>query len=127
MAPEYGATMGFFPVDAETLTYLTLTGRDRDLVDLVERYSKEAGLFRTDETPDPAFTETLSLDMSTIEPSVAGPKRPQDRVQLRDVKGDFDAGLSRPTAERGFALSSDELDAAATVARNGDSSLNTGP
>jgi aconitate hydratase len=121
MAPEYGATMGFFPVDAETLTYLTLTGRDRDLVDLVERYSKEAGLFRTDETPDPAFTETLSLDMSTIEPSVAGPKRPQDRVRLRDVKEDFDAGLARPTAERGFALSSDELDAAATVARNGDS------
>jgi len=87
----------------------------------VERYSKEAGLFRTDETPDPAFTETLSLDMGTVEPSVAGPKRPQDRVRLRDVKEDFDAGLSRPTAERGFALASDELDAAKTVARNGDS------
>ncbi len=121
MAPEYGATMGFFPVDAETLAYLTLTGRDRDLVDLVERYSKEAGLFRTDETPDPLFTETLSLDMGTVEPSVAGPKRPQDRVRLRDVKGDFSSGLSRPTAERGFALASDELGAAETVARNGGS------
>jgi aconitate hydratase len=121
MAPEYGATMGFFPVDAETLAYLTLTGRDRDLIDLVERYSKEAGLFRTDETPDPIFTETLSLDMGTVEPSVAGPKRPQDRVRLKDVKGDFSSGLSRPTAERGFALASEELNAAETVARNGDS------
>ena len=121
MAPEYGATMGFFPVDAQTLEYLTLTGRDRDLVDLVERYSKECGLFRTDETPDPLFTETLALDMSTVVPSVAGPKRPQDRIRLTDVKSNFSAGLAKPTAERGFALTESDIDSKATVSRNGDS------
>ena len=89
MAPEYGATMGFFPVDEETLRYLRGTGRDEALVDLVERYCKEQGLFRTDETPDPRFTETLELDMGTVEPSLAGPRRPQDRVPLREAKRAF--------------------------------------
>ncbi len=89
MAPEYGATMGFFPVDQETLNYLRGTGRDEALVDLVERYCKEQELFRTDDTPDPQFTETLELDMSTVEPSLAGPRRPQDRVPLREVKRAF--------------------------------------
>ncbi len=89
MAPEYGATMGFFPVDEETLRYLRGTGRDEALIDLVERYCKEQGLFRTDETPDPQFTETLELDMSTVEPSLAGPRRPQDRVPLREAKRAF--------------------------------------
>jgi aconitate hydratase len=89
MAPEYGATMGFFPVDEETLNYLRGTGRDEDLIDLVERYCKEQGLFRTDETPDPRFTETLELDMRTVEPSLAGPKRPQDRVPLKEAKRAF--------------------------------------
>src|SRR5690606_5967190 len=89
MAPEYGATAGLFPVDDETLRYLRLTGRDEDLVDLVERYSKEQGLFRTDETPDPEFNETLELDLGTVEPSVAGPRRPQDRVQLSKVQSIF--------------------------------------
>ncbi|GAB4474867.1 MAG: aconitate hydratase AcnA [Anaerolineae bacterium] len=82
MAPEYGATIGFFPVDDETLRYLRGTGRSADLVDLVERYTKEQGLFRTDATPDPIFTDTLELDLSTVEPSLAGPRRPQDRVAL---------------------------------------------
>lgn len=89
MAPEYGATAGLFPVDEETLTYLRLTGRDEDLVDLVERYSKEQGLFRTDETPDPQFNEMLELDLSTVEPSLAGPRRPQDRVPLGNVQSTF--------------------------------------
>ncbi len=89
MAPEYGATMGFFPVDAETLSYLAGCGRDPELVDLVERYCKAQGLFRTDETPDPIFTDTLELDMGTVEPSMAGPKRPQDRVALAGVQGSF--------------------------------------
>ena len=90
MAPDYGATMGFFPVDAETLRYLALTGRSEELVDLVERYCKEQGLFRTDDTPDPIFTDTLELDMSTVVPSLAGPKRPQDRVALAGgVKSSF--------------------------------------
>jgi aconitate hydratase len=89
MAPEYGATIGFFPVDEETLSYLRGTGREEELIDLVERYCKEQGLFRTDETPDPQFTETLELDMSTVEPSLAGPRRPQDRVPLKEAKRAF--------------------------------------
>ncbi len=89
MAPEYGATMGFFPVDDETLNYLRRTARPQDLIDLVERYTKEQGLFRTDATPDPLFSDTLSLDLSTVEPSLAGPKRPQDRVPLSKVWDSF--------------------------------------
>jgi aconitate hydratase len=89
MAPEYGATAGLFPVDDETLNYLRLTGRDEDLIDLVERYSKTQGLFRTDETPDPEFNEMLELDLSTVEPSLAGPRRPQDRVALSNVQTTF--------------------------------------
>ncbi|HYN87507.1 MAG TPA: aconitate hydratase AcnA, partial [Ardenticatenaceae bacterium] len=89
MAPEYGATTGFFPVDAESLEYLRRTGRSPRLVDLVERYCKAQGLFRTDETPDPDFSESLELDMNTVEPSLAGPKRPQDRIPLRDTKRAF--------------------------------------
>jgi aconitate hydratase len=89
MAPEYGATMGFFPVDAETLAYLQFTARPHEQVALVEAYCKEQGLFRTDATPDPAFTDTLQLDLGTVEPTVAGPKRPQDRVPLRQAKSSF--------------------------------------
>ena len=89
MAPEYGATMGFFPVDKETLAYLQFTARPHEQIALVEAYCKEQGLFRTDETPDPAFSDTLQLDLSTVEPTVAGPKRPQDRVALRNAKSSF--------------------------------------
>src|SRR5215510_5890237 len=89
MAPEYGATMGFFPVDAETLAYLQFTARPHEQIALVEAYCKEQGLFRTDRTPDPSFTDTLQLDLSTVEPTVAGPKRPQDRVPLRQAKSSF--------------------------------------
>ncbi len=89
MSPEYGATMGFFPVDDETLAYLRNTGRDADLVDLVERYTKEQGLFRTNNTPDPAFTDTLELDLGTVESSIAGPKRPQDRILLREASQSY--------------------------------------
>jgi aconitate hydratase len=89
MAPEYGATMGFFPVDAGTLEYLRLSGRSPEHVDLVEAYCKEQGLFRTDESPDPVFSENLILDVGTVVPSLAGPKRPQDRVALRDMKREF--------------------------------------
>jgi aconitate hydratase len=88
MAPEYGATMGFFPVDAETLRYLRDTGR-ASLVDRVERYTKEQGLFRTDDAPDPIFNETLELDLSTVQPSVAGPRRPHDRLVLGAVQSNF--------------------------------------
>jgi aconitate hydratase len=86
MSPEYGATCGIFPVDAETLKYLRFTGRDPHHVDLVEAYMKEQGLFHTADTPAAEYTDTLELDLSTVEPSLAGPKRPQDRVRLSDAK-----------------------------------------
>src|SRR2546423_921767 len=89
MAPEYGATMGFFPVDAETLAYLQFTGRPAEQIALVEAYCKEQSLFRTDSTPDPAFTDKLELDLGSVEPTMAGPKRPQDRVPLRQAKSSF--------------------------------------
>ena len=93
MAPEYGATMGFCPVDEETLNYLRKTGRKAELVDLVERYTKEQGLFHTADSPDPKFTSTLELDMSTVLPSLAGPKRPQDRILLSDMKSAWQRDL----------------------------------
>ncbi|MFM9105928.1 MAG: aconitate hydratase AcnA [Chloroflexota bacterium] len=86
MAPEYGATAGLFPVDDETLRYLRLTGRPAATIDLVERYCKEQGLFRTDATPDPVYNAVLDLDLGSVEPSVAGPRRPQDRLPLRSVR-----------------------------------------
>ena len=89
MSPEYGATVGFFPVDEETLRYLHGTGRSPELVERVDRIAREQGLFRTDDTPDPEYTSTLELDLSSIEPSVAGPKRPQDRIDLTDVRRAF--------------------------------------
>ena len=93
MAPEYGATMGFFPVDEWTLRYLRLTGRSDEQVALVEAYCRAQGLFRTDETPDPVFTDTIELDLSSVEPSLAGPKRPQDRVPLKASKQMFREAL----------------------------------
>ena len=89
MAPEYGATMGFFPVDSETLAYLGFTGRSAERLALVEAYTKLQGLFRTDQTADPIFTDRLELDLSKVEPTLAGPSRPQDRVPLRQAKGSF--------------------------------------
>ena len=100
MAPEYGATMGFFPVDEEVLNYLKFTGRDAARVALVEAYTKEQGLFRTDETQDPIFTTTLELDLSTVEPTLAGPKRPQDRVLLRESKAAFAKSMAGQGAEQ---------------------------
>ncbi|MCA9107944.1 MAG: aconitate hydratase AcnA, partial [Planctomycetales bacterium] len=110
MAPEYGATMGFFPIDGETLTYMRRTGRSKESVDLVERYSKEQGLFRTDSSPSPEYTKRLSLDLGSVEPSLAGPKRPQDRVSLANMKSGFHSSLSAPLAERGFGLGGADLE-----------------
>ncbi len=93
MAPEYGATCGYFPVDADTLKFLATTGRDPDRVALVEAYSKAQGMFRTSDTPDPVFTSSLELDLSTVVPSLSGPKRPQDRVALKDVTSAFATAL----------------------------------
>jgi aconitate hydratase len=94
MAPEYGATMGFFPVDRETLDYLRFTGRSDDQVALVEAYTKEQGLFRTDAIPDPLFSDSLALDLADVEPTLAGPRRPQDRVPLREAKTSFQKSVS---------------------------------
>jgi aconitate hydratase len=99
MAPEYGATCGFFPVDAETLRYLTFTGRPEWRVKLVEAYAKEQGLFHTPTSPEPVFSDTLALDLGTVEPSVAGPRRPQDRVGLKGAKASFVEAL--PSLKRG--------------------------
>jgi len=93
MAPEYGATCGIFPVDVETLRYLRLTGRPENVIRLIEEYCKAQGMFRDESTPDPVYSDTLSLDLSTIEPSIAGPRRPQDRVRLKDAKAMFGASL----------------------------------
>ncbi len=108
MSPEYGATIGFFPVDEQTLRYLRGTGRSQELVARVETITKELGLFRTDDTPDPEYTSSLELDLSTVEPSLAGPKRPQDRIRLADMRRQFDqdlptlvpAGFEPPNRER---------------------------
>jgi len=102
MAPEYGATMGFFPIDAATLRYLRETGRSDAQIDLVERYCKEQGLWR-DPGADIAYSDLVKLDLSTIEPSVAGPRRPQERVSVSMLGSSFDAALSRPASEGGFS------------------------
>jgi aconitate hydratase len=109
MAPDYGATMGFFPVDAESLHYLRLTGRPEPTVALVERYCKTQGLFRTDDTPEPEFSALLTLDLGDVEPSLAGPKRPQDRVPLAAMKAAFSRVLRAPIDERGYGLSDEAL------------------
>jgi len=93
MSPEYGATMGYFPIDAESLDYLRRTGRTDAEVELVERYTKEQGLFRTDEAPHPSFTNVVELDLGTVEPCLAGPKRPQDRIALTDMQAAWQRDL----------------------------------
>ncbi len=124
MAPEYGATVGFFPVDDETLAYLKFTGRPPELVDLVERYTKAQGLFRTPGTPDPQFSETVALDLGTVEPSLAGPKRPQDRVALGAVKSTFAQALGSMQAAKpvmnhatAVAVADDESEGFSVAAR----------
>ncbi len=121
MAPEYGATVGFFPVDDEALSYLRRTGRADDLVNLVEAYCKEQGLFRSDNTEEPEFNDSLELDLSAVEPSVAGPLRPQDRILVRELKPTFHQVLTAPLGPQGFALSDDQLGASGNVHANGDS------
>lgn len=114
MAPEYGATMGFFPVDDETLNYLRRTNRSPEVVSRVERYCKEQGLFRTDATPDPEFKDVLELDLSTVEPSLSGPKRPQDRLTLSQVQPEFIEALTRPASPQGFGLNEEQAQCTAT-------------
>ncbi|MCG2633472.1 MAG: aconitate hydratase AcnA [Gammaproteobacteria bacterium] len=116
MAPEYGATMGFFPVDEEALNYLRNTGRPEELIDLVRQYYQAQGMFRTAASPDPRFTQVIELDISTVEPSIAGPKRPHDRIPLSQVKQSFAAALQAPVGDDGFGLNPDQVDVAVPVA-----------
>ncbi|MEK3785314.1 aconitate hydratase AcnA [Paenibacillus sp. FSL K6-1230] len=109
MAPEYGATIGFFPVDAETLAYLRSTGRTEEQVALVEQYYKAQGMFRTADTTDPVFTDTIELDLASVVPSLAGPKRPQDRIELAHMKENFESIIRTPVDKGGYGLSDEKI------------------
>jgi aconitate hydratase len=121
MAPEYGATMGYFPVDEETLRYMRLTGRSEEVIARTEAYLRAQGLFREADSPEPEFTDTLELDLGSVVPSLAGPKRPQDRVALTDMKDTFRKALTAPVKDRGFELSQEALVKEATFGTNGGS------
>jgi len=109
MCPEYGATVAYFPVDAETLAYMRLTGRDPETVALVEAYTKEQGLFRNPGDPDPEFTEVIDFNLGTVEPCVAGPRRPQDRVPLSGLKSSFAQSLAGGPKENGFGITEEDF------------------
>jgi aconitate hydratase len=119
MAPEYGATMGYFPVDEETLRYMRLTGRPDEVIDRTEAYMRAQGLFRDANSPEPEFTDTLELDLGTVVPSLAGPKRPQDRVALTDMQDTFRKALIAPIKDRGYELSAEALNREAIFGANG--------
>ncbi len=115
MAPEYGATCGFFPVDSVTLDYMRLSGRDEAHIENVERYYRAQGLFRVADTPDPTFTDTLELDLAEVQPALAGPKRPQDRINLTDMQPAFQKSLTAPIGHSGHGLDPSALSATGTV------------
>ncbi len=120
MAPEYGATMGFFPIDSESIAYLSRTGRSDAEVELVERYTREQSLFRHSGSTVPTYTKTLTLDIGTVEPSLAGPKRPQDRIPLSRMKEAFNAALTAPIGASGFALDAARRDETVVVENAAD-------
>ncbi|MFZ0532559.1 MAG: aconitate hydratase AcnA [Anaerolineales bacterium] len=122
MAPEYGATIGYFPVDDETLRYLKLTGRSEETLEIVERYCKEQSLYRTENSPDPQYTDTLEIDLNGIESSLAGPKRPQDRVSIGNLKRSFKSALVAPIKDGGFELNETELVREVKFGANGHAS-----
>jgi aconitate hydratase len=120
MAPEYGATMGFFPVDDETLDFMRRTARSDDEVSLLGEYAKAQSIFRTDGMDNPIFTDTLELDLSTVVPSMAGPKRPQDRVTLDNMQSDFQQTLQNPVGAKGFGLDDARLNSSVEYAGEGE-------
>ncbi|NBC29533.1 MAG: aconitate hydratase AcnA, partial [Spirochaetes bacterium] len=122
MAPEYGATVGYFPVDDRTLEYMWSTGRPEEVIDRVKAYAQAQEIFRSDDTPDPEFENVLELDLSTVEASVAGPKRPQDRIAVSRVKESWEAALTAPVEDRGFAVQGRELEKRVPVSLNGSGS-----
>jgi aconitate hydratase len=121
MAPEYGATMGFFPVDQETLRYMRFTGRSEEVIERTETYLRAQGLFHDKNAQEPEYTDTLELDLGSVVPSLAGPKRPQDRIPLTEMKETFEDALKAPVKERGFELSPEALARKGTVGTNGGS------
>lgn len=121
MSPEYGATMGYFPVDAETIRYMKMTGRPKEVIERTEAYIRAQGLFRDSSTPDPEFTDVLQLDLGSVVPSLAGPKRPQDRVPMAELKETFQKALTAPVKERGFELKPEAVSTEATFGTNGGS------
>jgi len=127
MAPEYGATCGFFPVDQVTLDYMRLTGRDEDHVRNVEAFYRAQGLFHDKNTPEPEYSDILALDLSEVEPALAGPKRPQDRINLSDMKSQWQASLTNPVGHSGHGLSTAELERSSVVDHErGNFTLNHG-
>ena len=112
---------GFFPVDAETIRYMELTGRPEVVIERTEAYMREQGLFRDSSTPDPEFTDTLELDLGGVVPSLAGPKRPQDRVPMAELKESFKKALTAPVKERGFDLKPEAVEREMTFGTNGGS------
>ena len=123
MAPEYGATMGYFPVDEETLRYMRLTGRPDEVVERTEAYMRAQGLFHEPGMPEPEYSDLLELDLASVVPSLAGPKRPQDRVALSDMKEVFEKALTAPVKERGYELSDEALHRESTFGTNGGSQV----
>ncbi len=121
MAPEYGATMGFFPVDAETLRYMKLTGRPDDVIARTEAYCRAQGLFHDATSPEPEYTDVVELDLDSVVPSLAGPKRPQDRVPMAELKQSFQKILTTPVKDRGYELKPEDLKREATFGSNGGS------
>ena len=121
MAPEYGATLGFFPVDAETLLYLKMTGRPQEVISRTEAYCRAQGLFHETNSPDPEYSDTLELDLGSVVPSLAGPKRPQDRVALTEMRSTFGKALSSPVKRGGYELKSEDVDRKVKVGTNGGS------
>ncbi|MEK4029944.1 MULTISPECIES: aconitate hydratase AcnA [Bacillaceae] len=115
MAPEYGATCGFFPVDAESLDYMRLTGREESHIRVVEQYLKENDMFFTPDREDPVYTDVVELDLAEIEPNLSGPKRPQDLIPLSSMQKSFQGAISAPEGNQGFGLTPEELDKTATV------------
>ncbi|WP_178020261.1 aconitate hydratase AcnA [uncultured Paenibacillus sp.] len=115
MAPEYGATIGYFPVDTETLAYLRSTGRSEEQIALVEAYYKAQGMFRTNDTPDPVFTDLIELDLGSVVSSLAGPKRPQDRIELTAMKESFNTIIRTPVEKGGYGLSEEKIEQSVPV------------
>src|SRR5699024_8527426 len=119
MAPEYGATVGFFPVDQESLDYLRLTGRSEDQIALVEEYSKVNNLWYSSDQPDPEYTQVIEVNLDELVPNLAGPKRPHDRIELTDMQEEFKKAITAPEGNQGFGLDASEFDKKAEVEVDG--------